>query len=78
MGLSTGFLLAGGKFINDALRLTGFSTIPAIGGGRGAVRGRDLCRWLHSRTVFQAGWSMSKAALKAAFREQFREAPDRG
>jgi hypothetical protein len=30
MGLWTGFLLAGGKFINDALRLTIFSTIPAM------------------------------------------------
>ena len=30
MGLSTGLLLAGGKFINDALKLTGFGTIPAM------------------------------------------------
>ena len=53
MGLSTGFLLAGGKFINDALRLTGFSTIPAIGGGRGAVRGRDYAAGYSAEQYFK-------------------------
>ena len=46
MGLSTGLLLAGGKLINDALKLTGFGTIPAMAADA-VLCGADLCGRLY-------------------------------
>jgi len=77
MGLSTGLLLAGGKFINDALKLTGFGTIPAMAADAVLCGAVTYAVGYTTELYFKQNGEMSKAALKAAFKEQFREARQR-
>ena len=75
MGLSTGFLLAGGKFINDALKLTGFGTIPAMAADAVLCGAVTYAVGYTAEPYFKQDGQMSKHALKAAFKEQYRQAP---
>jgi hypothetical protein len=77
MGLSTGFLFAGGKFINDALKLTGFGTIPAMAADAVLCGAVTYAVAYTAEQYFKQDGQMTTAALKAAFREQFRETRQR-
>ena len=70
-------LLAGGKFINDALKLTGFGTIPAMAADAALCGAVTYAVGYTTELYFKQNGEMSKAALKAAFKEQFREARQR-
>jgi uncharacterized protein (DUF697 family) len=74
MGLSTGLLLAGGKFVNDALKLTGFGTIPAMAADAVLCGAVTYAVGYTTELYFKQDGQMSKQALKAAFKEQYRQA----
>ncbi|UEM19068.1 DUF697 domain-containing protein [Skermanella mucosa] len=74
MGLSTGLLLAGGKFVNDALKLTGLGTIPAMAADAVLCAAVTYAVGHTAETYFKQDGRMSKQALKAAFKEQYRQA----
>lgn len=74
MGLSTGFLLAGTKLINDTLKLTGVATIPAMAAD--AVLGGAVTYAVGHTTMsyFKNNTRMSRDEMKAAFRDQLQRA----
>ena len=77
MGLSTGLLLAGGKFVNDALKLTGLGTIPAMAADAVLCGAVTYAVGHTAEAYFKQDGQMSKQALKAAFKEQYRQAKQR-
>jgi hypothetical protein len=50
---------------------------PGHGGGRGAVRGRAYAVAYTAEQYFEQDGQISKAALKATFKEQYRQARQR-
>ncbi|EWY41854.1 hypothetical protein N825_24770 [Skermanella stibiiresistens SB22] len=77
MGLSTGLLLAGGKFLNDALKLTGIGTIPAMAADAVLCGAVTYAVGHTTHEYFKRDGRMDKNALKAAFKEQYRQAARR-
>ena len=67
-------LLAGGKFVNDALKLTGFGTIPAMAADAVLCGAVTYAVGYTTELYFKQDGQMSKQALKAAFKEQYRQA----
>ena len=62
MGLSTGLLLAGGKFVNDALKLTGPGTISAMAADAVLCGAATYAVGYTAETYFKQDGQMSKQA----------------